>query len=170
MEHSLLLNSKALITLCVGFAFWENASEITRNASKTRASNIPKRETQLALAILHLAFWSRFGRVLVAFWLALSRKRGQTPTKMADEESQKRIVAFLFLLQEGYFDVQQDEGPPKRKKRKIWVREWLRRRLDADTDTMFTLQRELLAVSLFIVMSSARVCWRVCGSKKCQFQ
>ena len=85
---------------------------------------------------------------------------------MADEESQKRIVAFLFLLQEGYFDVQQDEGPPKRKKRKIWVREWLRRRLDADTDTMFTLQRELLAVSLFIVMSSARVCWRVWGSKK----
>ena len=68
------------------------------------------------------------------------------------------------------FDVEQDEGPPKRKKRKIWVREWLRRRLDADTDTMFTLQRELLAVSLFIVMSSARVCWRVCGSKTCQFQ
>ena len=33
------------------------------------------------------------------------------PTKMADEETQKRIVAFLFLLQEGYFDVEQDEGP-----------------------------------------------------------
>ena len=58
------LNTKALITLCVGFAFWENASEITRNASKTRASNILKRETQLPLAILHLAFWSPFGRVL----------------------------------------------------------------------------------------------------------
>ena len=62
---------------------------------------------------------------------------------MADEETQKCIVAFIFILQEGYFDVEQDEGPPKRKKRKIWVREWLRRRLDADTDTMFTLQREL---------------------------
>ena len=89
---------------------------------------------------------------------------------MADEETQKRIVAFIFLLQEGYFDVEQDEGPPKGKKRKILVREWLRRPLDADTDTMFTLQRELLVVSLFVVMSSGRVCWRVCGSKTCQFQ
>ena len=90
-------------------------------------------------------------------------KRGQTPTKIADEE-------FIFLLQEGYSDVEKDEGPPKQKKRKIWVREWLRRRLDADTDTMFTLKPELLAVSLFVVLSSARVCSRVCGPKTCQFQ
>ena len=86
---------------------------------------------------------------------------------MADKETQKGIVAFIFLLQEGYFDVEQDEGPPKQKKRKIWVREWLRRRLDADTDTMFTLQCELLAVILFVVMSSARM---FAGQKHANFK
>ena len=76
---------------------------------------------------------------------------------MAELISQKCIVAFIFLLQEGYFDVERDDGPPEQKKRKIWVWEWLCRRQDADTDTMFMLQHELLAVNPCVLMLSACV-------------
>ena len=85
---------------------------------------------------------------------------------MVDFETQKHIVAFIFLLQEGYFDVEEDDGPPKSKKRKIWVREWLRRRQDADTDTIFTLQRELLVVSPGVLISPACI---FAGQKHAKF-
>ena len=66
---------------------------------------------------------------------------------MAAVERRRRGLAIVMMLQAGYFDLEEDATVPKKKKRSLWVKPFLLRRNDPTCDTMFTIQREFLAVS-----------------------
>ena len=66
---------------------------------------------------------------------------------MAAVERRRRGLAIILMLEEGYFDLEDDATAPKKKKRSVWVKPFLLRRNDPTCVTMFTIQREFLEVS-----------------------
>ena len=66
---------------------------------------------------------------------------------MATVERRRHGLAIIMMLEAGYFDLEEDATSPKKKKRSVWVKPFLLRRLDPTCDTMFTIQCEFLAVS-----------------------
>ena len=53
----------------------------------------------------------------------------------------------LMMFEASFFDLEEETTAPKKKKRSVWVKPFLLRRLDTTFDTMFTIQHEFLAVS-----------------------
>ena len=66
---------------------------------------------------------------------------------MAAVERIRRGLAIVMMLQAGYFDMEEDDTVPKKKRRSVWVKPFLLRRKDPTCDTMFKIQHEFLAVS-----------------------
>ena len=65
---------------------------------------------------------------------------------MAAVECRRPGLALIIMVEAGFFDLE-DTAAPKKKKRSVWVKPFLLRQNDPACDTMFTIQREFLAVS-----------------------
>ena len=75
-------------------------------------------------------------------------KTRQTQFKMGAVEHRRRALALLMMFEVGFFDLQEEKTiAKKKKKRSVWAKPFLLRRLDPACDTMFTIQHEFLAVS-----------------------
>ena len=66
---------------------------------------------------------------------------------MAAVERRRRGLVLTMMIEAVFFYLEEDATAPKKKKRSVWVKPFLLRRNDPTCDTMFTIQREFLAVS-----------------------
>ena len=93
----------------------------------------------------------------VRVWRSI-RKTRQTQFKMAALERRQRALALVMIYEAGFFDLQDETTIPKKKKRSVWVKPFLLRRLDPTCATMFTIQHEISCGECQREKSSAYVC------------